>query len=158
MVWKEYTTYEDYRQEILLRVKDFCKVNPITEFSRVGLRYINNIKFASDKAHTNLERYVNLPIETYGHERNAVLLCREETRLRIEGDLLSIRTSFFERDESNPSESVCVLDYDCYNDTKVSLGDLAETLDRFHHHIQLQFLSQVTDEYKSIMRQQGSGE
>ena len=152
VVWKEYTTYEDFREEITLRVNDFCKVNQIDQFSRTGLRYINHIKFHSEQAHANLNRYVVFPMETYGMGIEAVFIHRDETRFRTDEDLFTVRISFFERDEKSPAESMCILDYDCYRDTTVSLGDLPPILDGFHNLIQVQFLSQVKDEFKDIMR------
>lgn len=155
--WKDYTTFEDFSKEILQRTGDFCKVNSIDKFTRTGLRYINHIKFASDDAHDKLKRYIVLPIDTYGRDINQVFIHRNETRFRVENDLLTVRTAFFERDEKSPTEATCILDFDCYRDKPIALSDLPQTLDKFHHHIQLQFLSQIREEYKNIMRQHKEG-
>ena len=151
--YNDYTTFEDFHKEVLLRTGDFCNINSIEQFTRTGLRYINHIKFASDEAHDKLKRYVVLPIDTYGRDISQVFIHRDETRLRVESDLLTVRTAFFERDEESPTQATCILDYDCYHDKPISLSDLPHTLDKFHHHIQVQFLSQIREEYKIIMRQ-----
>lgn len=153
VVWKEYTKYEDLREEILLRVNEFCEVNKIDQFSRTGLRYINHIIFPSEEAHKNLNSFVHFPIESYGREIERVFIHRNETRIKTKDILLTVRNSFIERDEKSPTESMCILDYDCYKDTTVSLLNLLSTLDQFHSLIQIQFLQQVKDEYKEIMRQ-----
>jgi uncharacterized protein (TIGR04255 family) len=118
---------------------------------RAGPRYVNHIELTADQGVRDLQRYMNLPVEVDRFDPGSIeqmltefrLALREERKITIRGALLSM---------PGKAGGLFVLDLDCYTQAPVDIESLSSLLDEFHHHIQVQFLDHIREEYKDIMR------
>jgi uncharacterized protein (TIGR04255 family) len=152
----KYTTYEEFKSEVISRTEQFCRTYSINKFVRMGLRYINHIELGSEEPVAVLERYVNAPLRFDRFDAGAITQLLTEFRLKFSGYQMTIRGALLQVPAAmvapeRQNNHIYVLDLDCY-DENISALSLGEVLDRFHEAIQVQFLQHVTEDYKNVMR------
>lgn len=68
---------------------------------------------------------------------------------------MSSRTVYYQGNETDEDQSFYILDIDAYNKQDVEPEKLEEVLNDLHYEIQLEFLANITDDYKQKMRRNG---
>ena len=146
----KYDNFELFLAEVMQWTSRFCSLFHITNFNRVGLRYINNITIQHDANSISLQRYVNpyvdlARIEPANLKQFSVELLTEKPDCKF-----NTRSAF----NSNPlsAEGIYILDLDAFIETATVLDDLARVLELLHCQSQIEFLTHITEEYKKIMR------
>jgi uncharacterized protein (TIGR04255 family) len=151
VIFTRYRTFEEFTAEVTSRVQRFCHDFEIGPLTRMGLRYINNIHVHGNgqpptfstfiKPYADFDRTGPSTVEQFGIE---VLMQRADC-------FLNARSAFALQPPA-PS-GICTLDFDAFIQEEVSLDKMSDFLERSHDHIQIEFLTHVTDEYKHWMRE-----
>jgi uncharacterized protein (TIGR04255 family) len=150
VVFNNYGSFEEFKDEALRRAEYFAGQFDIKTFQRVGLRYVNHIQLTPDQGVQDLQRYVNLPIAFDRFDPASIEQLLTEFRLSAGEQKITIRGALFRL--PGTAGGLFILDLDCYTLTPVELGSLSLLMDDFHHKIQIQFLEHIREEYKQVMR------
>lgn len=150
VIFTRYKDFKEFQAEVKERVNSFCKLFSISSLSRMGLRYINNIHVLGNGQPPDFSSYIrpyadftrtgSTRVEQFGID---VLLQKADCFLNAH--------SAFAVQPPSPS-GVCVLDFDAFVQGPTALEKMDEFLEKSHYHIQVEFLSHITDEYKQVMR------
>jgi uncharacterized protein (TIGR04255 family) len=149
VIFNEYTSFEDFKQEALERVTAFTREFTIQNFQRVGLRYVNHIELRPGQGIQDLRRYVNLPIDMDRFDPASIEQLLTEFRLHSGQHKITVRGALIQ--VPGRDGGLFILDFDCYAFTG-DLRSLPAMMDEFHNKIQLQFLEHIREEYKQVMR------
>lgn len=149
ILFNEYRSFEEFKQEVLERTQAFAKEFNIQNFQRVGLRYVNHIELRPGQGIQDLRRYVNLPVDFDRFDPASIEQLLTEFRLAAGEHKITVRGALLQM--PGRDNGLFILDFDCYAFSG-DLGSLPKLLDEFHHKIQLQFLEHIREEYKQIMR------
>ncbi len=143
-----YTRFEDFKEEVTRRTEQFCSIFEIKKFSRVGLRYVNEITLSGAEV-SSLLAYVKPPLNLERFPLDIVNQFAVEIRTRSKEHLLTIRSALI------PAK-LCtyVLDIDCYTDLPTSVHEYPKLLEQFHDSAQKVFLDHVTNEFKDVIRRE----
>ena len=151
VIFNTYGSFEDFKKESLARVQDFSSQFEVKTYHRAGLRYVNHIELPAQDGVRLLQRYVNVPVDFSRFDPKAIDQLLTEFRLRAGQHKITVRGALIQI-PTKAQQLLYILDLDCYGLGHFEAGSLSPFLDEFHHHIQIQFLEHITDEYKSIMR------
>jgi len=153
-----YHHFPPFREELLEKTNVFCHCYDVTSFTRVGLRYINNIEVPERQGaydftelvypHLNLQRVSAKDIQKMAQE---IVLTRKTGALAIRSGLLPL-PPVPGREEK---KAVYILDLDFYTETVTPLEQLSGLVATFHDEIEREFLSQVTKSMVRIMKGEG---
>ena len=149
VIFNEYGSFEQFKQEALERTVSFTKEFTIQNLQRTGLRYVNHIELKPGQGIQDLRRYVNLPVDTDRFDPASIEQMLTEFRLASGEHKITVRGALLQM--PGRDNSLFILDFDCYAFSG-DLGSLSSMLDEFHNKIQLQFLQHITEEYKQVMR------
>jgi len=151
---KDYQDFENYLKEVQRYCKNFCDLNAIKKFNRIGLRYINNIAIPSKNGTYNITDYVKPVIQMDRFDQKELITFISEIRLRKVTRKLSLRTGLVAEGKWDANERVGIyaLDLDCYSDSESEPSNLEKNIRDFHGLIEDEFLSSLTDKYVNIMR------
>lgn len=149
VIFNEYSSFEDFKEEALKRITAFTGEFTIQNFQRVGLRYVNHIELKPGQGIQDLRRYVNLPVDMARFDPASIEQLLTEFRLASGQHKITVRGALLQM--PGRDSGLFILDFDCYAFAG-DLGSLPATMDEFHHKIQLQFLEHIRDEYKQVMR------
>jgi uncharacterized protein (TIGR04255 family) len=150
IVFNQYGSFEEFKEEALQRAQAFAREFSIQTFQRVGLRYVNHIELAPDQGVRDLQRYVNLPLDLDRFDPASIEQLLTEFRLNVEEHKITIRGALIRI--PGKAGGLFILDFDCYTLAPVDIDSLSPLMDVFHHRIQIQFLEHIREEYKQIMR------
>jgi len=158
IIFTQYENFEAFSSEIIKRAQRFCEMFSVERFTRVGLRYVNNIPIsseASDGGVVQLSRYVQPYIDLTRTQSHVTQLNQFGLEVILQRDscLLGVRSALLKNPQSS-LEKVYVIDFDASVEEESKPEKLPELLQELHHHIQLEFLSHITEEYKQLMRGQ----
>ena len=153
VVFREYGSFEEFKDEALRRTDAFSDKFGIQTFHRAGLRYVNHIELAPGQGIEELKRYVNLPIDFDRFNPASIEELSTELRLAVEEHKMTIRDALLRVPGKDGSRFV--LDLDCHTFAHVEVEDLPLLMDQFHRKIQIQFLEHIREEYKQMMRGEG---
>jgi uncharacterized protein (TIGR04255 family) len=152
VIFTRYKDFDEFRGEVKERVQNFCTLFNITSLSRMGLRYINNIHVHGNGQPPDFSKYIqpyadfsrtgSTKVEQFGID---VLLQKADCFLNAH--------SAFAAQPPSPS-GVCILDFDAFVQGQTTLDKMDEFLEKSHYHIQVEFLSHITEQYKQLMRKQ----
>ena len=146
-----YSSFEEFKSEALTRIFAFAENFDVSSFKRVGLRYVNNIALEGNDQIGLLRRYVNVPVDLDRFDVSRVEQFLTEFRLKgAQGHRITFRGAFLRI--PNASDARFILDLDSYSQEVTPRDQLDTLLDEFHHEIQTQFLTHITNEYKEVMR------
>jgi uncharacterized protein (TIGR04255 family) len=149
-----YKSFEYFLQEILKCTKLVFHSSSIKALTRIGLRYVNYFSHpeAVDDA-AWLKKIVKPLISSERIQMAQTKRFVAEALFKKPNCFLSSRTVYYQGDETDEDkESFYVLDIDAYTEQCVASEELEAILHKLHHEIQLEFLANITDEYKKEMR------
>jgi uncharacterized protein (TIGR04255 family) len=145
----KYSTFEQFKEEANLKVQQFCSQFDIKSFTRVGLRYINNILLPTNEP-ASLTRYVHPMIDLKRLRIENVEQFASEIRTRVENHMVTLRGVLLS--PLPDGKLIYVLDIDSYSEQPHKPAQIPEVLEKYHEIVQLVFLDHITEEYKNIMR------
>ncbi len=151
LVFNRYTTFEDFKAEVVSQLSKFTEEFAIHSYHRAGLRYVNHIELPPGAGMEQLRRYVNAPVDFARFDPEFIEQFMTEFRLKAGPHKLTVRSALIEV-PTKAELLLYVLDLDCYAFGVKDASVLPELLDQFHERIQVRFLEHVTEEYKQIMR------
>lgn len=146
IAFTRYVRFGEFKSEALEQTEQFCSTFGIEAFSRVGLRYVNQITLpTTDPA--SLLVYLRPPIAFNSFAVNDVDHFALELRARYREHLVTMRTALI------PGLlRTYVLDIDCHKGERTTAEEYPTLLDHFHDSAQRVFLDHITEEYKKVMR------
>jgi uncharacterized protein (TIGR04255 family) len=150
VAFTKYTRFEDFKEEVINRVKEFCMKFEVASLARVGLRYVNNIVLPASDRVSDLLRYVRPVIDFERVAADSVDQFVSEVRMRQKNHMVTLRGALLTPLEDG--RRIYVLDIDCHGNTECGADRISALLDGYHETAQLFFLDHVTDEYKNVMR------
>jgi uncharacterized protein (TIGR04255 family) len=150
VAFTKYTRFEDFKEEVIAKTKQFCSKFDVSSIARAGLRYVNNIVIpAADKTSTIL-RYVRPVIDFERVDIEDIDQFVTEVRMRRKNHLVTLRGALLGTLEDG--RRVYVLDVDCHSRVQQKAEEIPELLDEYHESAQQFFLDHITDQYKDVMR------
>ena len=150
VAFTKYTRFEDFKDEVIVRTKQFCEKFNVSNLLRVGLRYVNNIVVPVSENASSLLRYVRPLIDLERIQIDGIDQFVTEVRMREKGHLVTLRGTLLA--PLDDGRRVYVLDIDCHSRAPHSAEELPRLLDDYHQNAQLFFLDHITEEYKNVMR------
>jgi uncharacterized protein (TIGR04255 family) len=146
LAFSAYKNFEEFKDEVLKQSDDFCKTFGVTELTRIGLRYVNEIPLPTQES-SSMTKYVRplvafdrIPLET-------VQQFALQMSATAGGHMVLVRTAMI----AGPIRTY-ILDIDAYTEIVRPASEISTLLDQFHDTAQRVFLDHVTDEYKRVMR------
>jgi len=146
VAFTRYIRFEEFKAEVLARTAQFCSAFGIEAFSRVGLRYVNEISLPSPDPGA-LTTYLRPLVKFDRFPADVLEQFAAEFRARYRGHLVTLRSALL------PGMlKTYVLDIDCHTDVTTSTVEYPALLDKFHDSSQRLFLDHITEDYKEILR------
>ena len=146
-----YESFEVFKTDILSKSNWFCDFFRLEQFLRVGLRYINQIPIVLEDGPGLLSKVVNPYIDLNRIGNNKVIQFGTHVLIQKERCAVQIRNALLPQ---SPQHSFYILDLDAFTEGQGNVKHLGETLEILHHTIQVEFLTHVTEGFKSQMRKQ----
>lgn len=150
VIFNKYGSFEQFKEEALVRANAFTSLFQIENFLRVGLRYVNHIELGPEQGVRDLQRYVNLPIDFERFDPASIEQLLTEFRLVAGEHKINIRGALLRL--PGKAGALFILDLDCYTASAVEVTSLSRLMEEFHHKIQIQFLEHIRQEYRQVMR------
>lgn len=150
LAFTRYNRFEDFKDEISKKVKQFCEEFDVTTLIRIGLRYVNNIVLPASHRTSSLLQYVRPLIDFERVKLDAVEQFVSEIRLRYRNHMATLRGALLAPLEDG--RRIYVLDIDCHSDRQHGAVEITSLLDAYHRSAQIIFLDHITDELKVLMR------
>ncbi len=153
-----YHHFDPFRDELLEKTKDFCQCYDVTSFTRVGLRYINNIEIPERNGRFDFTELVHPLLDLQRISAEEIQRMAQEIVLTKPAGALAIRSGLIPlapvpgREEK---KALYVLDLDFYTETLTGREDLPRLVGTFHDEIEKEFLSQVTKSMVTVMEGKG---
>lgn len=148
----QYEHFEWFVDEVMKRTGQFCDLFRIQTFKRIGLRYVNKIEVTYDGQDFLLEKYVHPYVDLSRLE--PALLNRFSVELLTEKPdcKFNTRSAFASNPNPMAPEGNYILDLDAFIEKETGLAELSNVLALLHNQAQIEFLTHVTEEYKTFMR------
>lgn len=146
IAFTHYTSFEEYKAEVIKQTDLFCETFDIDVFTRIGLRYVNEITLP-DLNPLTLTKYIRPIINFDSFPPETVNQFAIEMQLRHTKHPVTLRAALL-----SGSSWVYVLDIDCHSGKQTSAREWTNLLDQFHDSAQRIFLDHITEEYKQRMR------
>lgn len=152
--YKKYESFDVLRNDFIYILEAMFKEYQELQSSRLGLRYINEIKLSEnnildwyDYLDENLLTMLKVPKETKNIARAFNNLV-----LNYEGVILKFQYGMFNPDFPAPiRKKVFTLDYDAYYHGPQGFEEIKGSLDIFHEKIEAFFESSITDKLRNLM-------
>lgn len=151
VAFTEYKDFDIFQTEALGRTKEFCNLFGITQFSRVGLRYINNVDVGKEGSVYQVTRVVNPYFDVKRATESGPMRFQLEVTMKKPSCFLTLRTAFAGKPVDQPN-AVYLLDLDAFVLSETAFEDLEKVLNELHFQSQVEFLTHVTEAYKEVMR------
>ncbi len=149
IAFTRYSRFEDFKDEVRERTFEFCDIFGVKSFTRVGLRYVNNIVIPGSDAASVL-KYVRPFLDFDRVPLDMTDQFLSEVHLRLKAHLATLRSVLLAPLENG--RRAYVLDIDCHSIGAEAVGRLDSILDEYHDSAQRFFLDHITEELKNIMR------
>ena len=153
VVFNVYTKFEDFKEEAVSRTRQFSELFDVAAYQRAGLRYVNHIEVSGEPGIEQLGRYVNVAVDLSRFDTRRIEQFLAEFRIRAGEHKLTVRGALIQV-PGKTQQFLYILDLDCYGLGHYPAKSLPVLLDEFHHHIQIQFLEHIREDFKSVMRGQ----
>ncbi len=150
VAFSRYTRFEDFKEEVLSRLGQFCEMFDIGTVLRTGLRYVNHIVIPPAESVSTVTQFVRPFIDFDRVNIDWVDQFVTEVRIRRSNFLVTLRGVLLSRLEDG--RRIYVLDIDCHGNTQQLARDIPKILDAYHEMAQVYFLDHITDRYKDHMR------
>jgi uncharacterized protein (TIGR04255 family) len=145
IAFTRYVRFEEFKEEVIEQTQQFCSIFGIDMFSRVGLRYVNEISLPS--LPLSLTKHVRPPIRFDSFSEELVDQFALELRTHFKNHFITLRSALL------PGEiQTYVLDIDCHTSALTPTQQYPTLLDDFHDSAQRVFLEHITEDYKDILR------
>lgn len=151
IAFTEYNNFELFQAEAIGRTKELCNLFGIAKFSRVGLRYINNIEVAKEGNVYQISRVVTPYFDIKRATESGPMRFQLEVTIKKPSCFLTLRTAFGGK-PADQQNAVYLLDLDAFVMSETAVEDLEKVSNELHYQNQIEFLTHVTEEYKEIMR------
>ena len=146
VAFSRYLCFEDFKEEITARVRQFCSTFGVDSFTRVGLRYVNEISMPELSVDSLLE-YVRPMVDFDRFPLRDIDQFATEVRAQYRSHMVTVRGVLL------PGLlRTYVLDIDCHTESPKSSVSYPELLELFHDSAQRIFLDHITDRFKEVMR------
>ena len=146
IAFTKYVRFEEFKAEVLQETELFRSIFDIDVFSRIGLRYVNQITLPTTDP-GSLLRYLHPTINFESFPVEMVDQFVLELRTHFRDHYLTLRTAML------PGLlRTYVLDIDCHTSAVTSGDAYPSLLDQFHDSAQRVFLNHITEEYKQVMK------
>jgi len=147
----EYSTFDIFYQETIKYFSEFFKICNIDEFSRIGLRYVNEFKLVEfeDSQQISLAKFFKVALD------KAVI--EEYSPFQFETVIRSKKNDYklFLKNEFNTDvggESNYIIDIDAFKSGNLKKKDLESTFKELHKLELQEFHNNITDEVINILR------
>jgi uncharacterized protein (TIGR04255 family) len=146
LAFSSYTKFEDFKDEVVSKAQTFASLYSIDSFTRVGLRYVNEITLPTQEPES-LTRYVKPLLAFERFPLNTIQQFAMQISAVFDKHMATIRSALI----AGPIRTY-VLDIDAHTGVITHLDKVGSLLDDFHDSAQRIFLDSITDEYKAVMR------
>jgi len=146
LAFSAYANFEEFKDEVLKRSDEFCKIFGVTSLTRVGLRYVNEIPLPTQQS-GSMTRYVRPLVAFDRIPLDTVQQFALQMSATAGNHMVLVRTAML----VGPIRTY-ILDIDAYTEIVKQASEIGALLDQFHDTAQRFFLDHVTDEYKQVMR------
>lgn len=146
IAFSAYNNFEEFKEEVSRRVAKFCEIFEIQSFTRVGLRYVNEIQFPTQEPES-ITQYVRPLVEFDRMPLRSVQQFAMQISARLDDHMVQVRTAML----GGPIRTY-ILDIDAYTEVVQPSAGVLTLTDRFHDSAQRVFLDHITEEFKESMR------
>lgn len=151
----QYKSFEEFVECVRNVIDVFSELYEISEFSRLGLRYINEIKINKGNPFdwTNLinSSLINATNDFFYNDRSNI--CRAISQIILDYDHFKMNFNYGLYNSEFPnkiSRKDFVLDYDCYT-ANIEKKDSYEYLNKFHEKINEEFEKSIEEGLRKEM-------
>lgn len=152
----KYKNFDDFIEDIRFIFVNFFLLYPVEFANRVGLRYINQIKW--DKGDP-LDWHKLLDSNLYSIPKNFICksdsIVRSMNLLEIDEDDYFLRFQFGLFNSEFPNHIArkeFVLDYDCYTEDQVEISEIYKIVEKFNKIIYKWFERSIDNDLRNFMR------
>lgn len=146
IAFSRYTRFEEFKEEVCERMQQFCSTFGISSFTRLGLRYVNEIALPTTDPESLL-KYVKPMADFRRFPIQQVEQFATELRAEYRGHMITLRGVLL------PGLlRTYILDIDCHTESERAATEYPRLMDDFHDSAQRLFLDHITEDYKAIMR------
>lgn len=158
----KYTTFDSYYEDIKFVLDAFIDLYPIKEISRIGMRYINEIKFPTGDP-LDWSGYIDPNLfsiaKNFPSETDKVLRSMHLLALKEETYKLNFQFGCYNSEFPNPvTRKEFVLDYDCRIKEQKNISDAYQIAKDFNKIINYWFEKSIGDELRRDMEVVVNGE
>lgn len=152
--YKKYESFEVLKNDFISISEAMFKEYQELQSSRLGLRYINEIKLPEnnildwyDYLDENLLTMLKVPKET-----NNIARAFNNLILNYEGIIIKFQYGMFNPDFPAPiRKKIFILDYDAYYHGPQNFEEIKQSIDIFHEKIEAFFESSIKDKLRDLM-------
>lgn len=156
VVHNRYQTYEKVRNEFLDILKVFYDFYTEAQPSRLGLRYVNSIRFSEGNPFDWNSYIAPQLLALLEFPTDKRCLSRLFHTIELALDECNLRYQFGLHNPDFPArirQRVFVLDFDAYRQGAIDHAEMPNSLDAYHHRIQELFEMSITPELRRIMNE-----
>lgn len=153
----KYTDFQDFIDDVKFIFKHFVLLYSVAHVNRIGLRYINQIKWGIKEDPLDWENLLDPNLymvpKNFVDESDSIL--RAMNVLEIEENEYYLRFQFGLFNSEFPStiaQKEFVLDYDCYTDNQVDSSEIYDKGEEFNKIIYKWFERSIGEKLRSYMR------
>lgn len=153
---QKYAGKEGFFQDFSLIWQAFRDVYGVTALTRVGLRYVNQIRpGAGDPLHWEgllQQSVIDSAISVSGDLSSSLSKSMHELRFTFDNHRLTMRFGLLNEDFPNPvADRAFLLDFDCYSGGLTEANELVNNLEIFHSTIGKQFERYIDKGLRELM-------
>lgn len=153
--YKKYESYCSLKSDFIPIVENILTSFPDIQFTRFGLRYINEITLLSQNDPLNWTEYLSeklLSSFKIVDEKSTIARCINNLVLNKGDMILNFRYGMHNPDmPAIIKKKIFILDYDAYNTNPQDISEIRDDLDKFHDIIIDLFENQIEDGLREIM-------
>lgn len=146
LAFSSYENFEEFKEEIIKRSARFCEIFQVSDLTRIGLRYVNEIPLPTQQPES-MVAYVRPLVDFTRISLQAVQQFALQLVAKAGDHMVQVRTAML----AGPVRTY-ILDIDAYTEAIKPSTQIGSLLDRFHDTAQRVFLDHVTDQYKQVMK------
>lgn len=154
IAYKKFESFSVLKNDFINILETIFVEYPGLQSSRLGLRYINEIKLPENNVFDwheylddNLLTMIKVPKET-----NNIARAFNDLVLNYEGIILRFRYGMFNPDfPALIRKKIFILDYDAYYQGPQDLEEIKRSVDTFHEKIEAFFESSIKDKLRELM-------
>jgi uncharacterized protein (TIGR04255 family) len=154
VTYLKYEKYEKFREEFCAIVDTFFATNKEAQPSRLGLRYIDELKLPGENP-LDWNEYISPELLTmFGYKIEGAEASRIFHNLEFAFPNFHLRFQFGMHNPDHPApirQRVFVLDFDAYYKGLIEPGDISNALDAYHTQIQRLFERSITDKTREVL-------